>query len=148
MYIRSDPLLTVNAKVSEKSMSYEKLWAISLILNLATNPLGLYFILNTHFDPITFLPDRSMLYIYVCWFSKFCSSFFLVSRYHHPWICNVIIAGTVSNGLHVILSRDLTRDLSTSPFTSSPPPLWTLFHTVTSSLQPHLPRTDSAINQH
>ena len=33
--------------------------------------------------------------------------------------CNVMITRLVSHGLHVILPRDLIRDLSTSPFTAS-----------------------------
>lgn len=55
--LRNDSLLTMGAKVLEKSIPYicEKPCATSLALNLATNPSVLYFTLKTHFDPTAFL---------------------------------------------------------------------------------------------
>ena len=56
-----------------------------------------------------------------------------------------MITGPEGHGLHVILPRDLIRDLSTSSFNLHRL-RYELF--ITPLLQPHLPRTDSATNQH
>lgn len=54
----------MDANIPEKSMpyTYEKPWATSLTLNLATDPLVLYLTLKIHFNPIAFLPENNLLY--------------------------------------------------------------------------------------
>lgn len=54
----------MDANVPTKLMYgiYEKLWAMNLTLNLAMDPLRLYFIIKTHFDLIVFYPKGSSLY--------------------------------------------------------------------------------------
>ena len=76
--------------------------------------------------------------------------------------CNVMIIGSADYGstwsshISLIITQP-ARDLPTSSFhskilhastTSSLPPLWALLCIASSLLQPHLPRTDSAINEH
>lgn len=80
----------------------EKLWATSLTLNLATNPSRLYLTLNTYFDLIAFLPDRSLLYTYVWWFSKFCSFSSIASCHCCPWIGS-LVASLYNFGLCILL---------------------------------------------
>lgn len=102
--MQSKFFLIVEAKFLEKSMPCicEKLWATSLTLNLATNPSRLYLTLNTYFDLIAFLPDGSLLYTYVWWFSKFCSSSSMASYHCCLWIGS-LVASLYNFGLCILL---------------------------------------------
>lgn len=83
----------VDVKISQKSMpcTCEYLYITNLAFNLAIKLLGLYFILNTHLDPIIFCPRRGLLFSYIWYFSKFCNSSSIAFLQRQPWIRLLIV---------------------------------------------------------
>lgn len=87
-------------------------------MNLATNLSVLYLTLKTYFDPIAFRLGGSLLYTHVWWFSRFCSSFSIISYYWRPWI-ELWIALLYTFDICVLLLDSLINIITSYSFSSS-----------------------------